>query len=281
MKKLDTLVEDIYQLFDNHNIPELQDTEVKELGERMASHIRDAILEPEKQPKLWASNIGTQCKRKLWYKINRFQDLEPLRPNTKLVFLFGHLLEELVLFLARIAGHKVEREQERIEYEGVSGRIDAVVDDVVCDVKSASSFSFRKFKDGLVASNDPFGYLRQLGFYKSLVDPDGEEAAFIAIDKQHGHITVDQHRQLGDVDYDKEIREVKTALANDTPPPRGYTDIPDGKSGNRRLDTVCSYCEAKFLCWPGLRTFYYSNGPKFLTEVKREPKVSEWEESNV
>jgi hypothetical protein len=41
-----------------------------------------------------------------------------------------------------------------------------------------------------------------------------------------------------------------------------------------KLDTGCSYCPHKFNCWPDLKTYYYSTGPRYLTKVVREPRVS-------
>jgi len=41
------------------------------------------------------------------------------------------------------------------------------------------------------------------------------------------------------------------------------------------LPVGCSYCAFKHECYPELRTFIYSNGPKFLVEVARAPTVME------
>ena len=52
-------------------------------------------------------------------------------------------------------------------------------------------------------------------------------------------------------------------------------------SGNRKLSVECSYCSFKVDCWDdsndgkGLRKFIYSNGPRWFTEIKKEPNVSE------
>ena len=59
------------------------------------------------------------------------------------------------------------------------------------------------------------------------------------------------------------------------PPEKCYEPKPDGKSGNMKLDIGCSYCAYNKACWPDLRAFAYSTGPRFLTEVVNEPKVQE------
>ncbi len=82
-------------------------------------------------------------------------------------------------------------------------------------------------------------------------------------------------------DVKEKIAKLKTCLESDTPPPRCYPDEADGVTGNRKLGVNCSYCSFKNECWSdsnkgeGLRKFIYSNGPRWLTTVKNEPKVSE------
>ena len=279
MASIDTLIDDIHHLFDDANQPNLNDEDVDALGRRIAEQIKRAILQPESQPKLRMSNIGTKCRRKLWYKINEFDKLEKLQPATKIKFLIGNILEELALYLAQAAGHSVERQQETLEYEGVQGHIDAVIDSHIVDVKSASSYSFKKFINGLEPATDLFGYLRQLGLYYTSLVRDGtplKGSAFLAIDKSLGHMTLDKHDSKEyNIEYGQEIAEIKAALDLPNPPDRHFSDIPDGKSGNRKLDTECSYCEAKWLCWPGLEAYYYSGGPRYLTHVARIPKITQ------
>jgi hypothetical protein len=44
-----------------------------------------------------------------------------------------------------------------------------------------------------------------------------------------------------------------------------------------KLGTGCSYCAFKKHCWPGLRGFAYSGGPRYLTNVVKTPDVPEFE----
>jgi hypothetical protein len=53
--------------------------------------------------------------------------------------------------------------------------------------------------------------------------------------------------------------------------------VPDGKSGNIKLGIKCSYCQYKKHCYPEVRKFAYSYGPKFLINVEYEPNVQEVE----
>jgi hypothetical protein len=275
LKTLDTLVKDIYALFTEPH--EFDQANVEEFGKRLATHISNRIADERPSDTLRMSNLGTKCDRKLWYSVNHPELAEPLPPEVRFKFLYGDILEELVLFLAKEAGHSVEGTQDTLEISGVLGHRDAVVDGVVVDVKSASSYAFKKFEGHLTEENDAFGYLDQLGayLYASQNDPvvkDKSIAAFIAVDKTLGHITVDvQPNTYKDYSYLASIK--KAIVSSDSPPVKAYEDEPDGKSGNRKLGTACSYCSFKQTCWPNLQTYFYSTGPRFLTKVVKEPNV--------
>ena len=285
-KTIDTLVEDIYALFKHqHNVGNHSDFGEREysiataFGKRLADTVYRRIYASRSQPTLRLSNIGTQCSRKLWYSIKTPEDAEELSPATRIKFLFGDILEELLLFLAEEAGHVVEGRQDELDVNGVIGHRDAIIDGRLVDVKSASTYSFRKFATNGLRGDDPFGYLDQLNGYlrASLDDPKLKEKdviSFLVIDKTLGKICLDTY-PANDVDYSKKIDNLRDMLSKDTPPERSFEDKPEGKSGNRTLDVHCSYCDFKHKCWPELRTFIYSDGPKFLTKVEREPKVPE------
>jgi len=276
-KTINTLVQDIYALFTEPH--EFDEGNVEQFAHRLATHIKNRISDEKGKPGLRMSNLGTPCDRKLWYSVNTPDDAEKLPPEVRFKFLYGDILEELVLFLATEAGHSVAGAQDTLEIDGVIGHRDAVVDGVLVDVKSASTYSFRKFEDHLTKDKDSFGYLDQLGayLYASQDDPlvtNKNIAAFIAVDKTLGHITVDIQPKTGK-DYDSLVHTKRGIIESKTPPNRAYFDEEDGKSGNRKLGVECSYCPFKTKCWPNLRVFGYSTGPRFLTVVKNEPKVPE------
>lgn len=257
----------------------ITEDQANEFGSQVATMMSNRISEERTHVPLRLSSIGEDCNRRLWYKANKPELAEPLSPATRLKFLFGDLTELLLLFLAKVTGHKVEGEQDVIEINGIKGHRDAIIDGRNVDVKSASTFGFKKFKSNGLREEDPFGYLRQIGSYSygSREDPkvtDKDLVSFLAMDKQHGHICLDTYA-TDDTDYDQLIAEKKAIVASKEPPARGYKDEDEGKSGNRKLGIKCSYCEFKKDCWPSLRTFAYSSGPVFLTHVAREPKVPE------
>jgi hypothetical protein len=271
LSKIKFLIKDIYKLFTEAYTPNPDN--VKTLAKNLTDTIVDRLSNPNQTPRLRPSNIGHPCERQLWYSINTPDDAEEIPPTVKFKFLYGDIIEALVLFLAAEAGHKVEGCQDEVEIAGVKGRRDAVIDGVLVDVKSANSRSFDKFeKHTLAPGNDPFGYLKQLSFYQTASGAD--QAAFLAVDKELGHLALDFH-DGHDEKWPEVIEEKRDLLARESPPDRSFEDIPEGKSGNRRLTVPCTYCPFKKKCWPNLRTYIYSNGPVFLTHVERAPKVTE------
>lgn len=280
MKTIETLVDDIYGLFSSEEPDIFAEVSVNTFVDKLSTKIRDRVAEERGPPTLRLSNVGKPCKRQLYYDINNPEDKEPLPPEARLKFLYGDILEEMLLWLAREAGHTVEGEQDEMDLFGVKGHRDALIDGYTVDVKSASSYSFNKFASGLSPDDDAFGYLGQLDGYLN-AKTEGAQAvsdgrgAFLVIDKTLGKICLDHHAKRVNFDWETYINDIKHILSQPNPPPRPYTAEPFGKSGNEKLNVACSYCPFKRKCWPGVRTFVYSTGPVFLTKVVRQPDVPE------
>lgn len=274
IKTIDTLVDDINELFTKPVDVSKEDAEA--LGQEIAQAVVESLGERKDSPSLRMSNLGTPCKRKLWYSVRAPQLGEPLPAHVKFKFLYGHILESLLLFFAKLSGHRVEGRQDELDIGGVKGHRDAVIDGRTVDVKSATTHSFKKFKEHRLGDDDPFGYLDQINAYRYSAGDEvtDDKVSFLAVDKQLGNICLDTY-DANDTNYDELVEELQEMIAQDEPPKRHYKDIEEGQSGNRKLDVNCAYCPFKKTCWPGLRTFIYSNGPTFLTHVEREPKVPE------
>jgi len=273
------VVENIYRVVsEGYEVTEDQAIEFgKTLGDLIAQRLRDK-KKGGREFTLRMSNIGKGA-RQLWYQ-KRYGDGEEIPPHTLIKFMFGDIIEQLVLFLAALGGHSVSSTQAEVALDGIKGHIDADIDGVTVDVKSASTHAFKKFADGTLAENDPFGYVEQLAGYCTARETDG---AFIAVDKQNGHVTYlpFSKEELDVFDVKSRIAWIKEVVESDVEPERCYPDEPMGESGNRALGVNCSYCPFKHKCWAdsngglGLRTFLYAKGPVYLTNVEVEPKVRE------
>jgi hypothetical protein len=180
-KQIETLIQDIYSLFKDETIVDMSEERLKDFGldlssiiERRLSEIRDDTKNP-----LRMSTVGKPtCQLNFMRKFPSLS--EGLGSQTKLKFLYGDILEEVLLFFVELAGHEVRGRQDELEYEGIKGHRDAVIDGVLIDVKSASSQGFYKFKNHLLAEDDSFGYLPQLSIYhKASKDVDPNRAGFL------------------------------------------------------------------------------------------------------
>ena len=281
MKNIHSLVKDIYDLFEDENNVTPSEKDVDEF----CLDIKNALLRSLKERQTGSrgvrmSNLGKPDKQ-LWYELYKPELKEHLPSHAKIKFLYGHMLEALLILLTKTAGHSVKGTQQTLKLDGVTGHQDAIIDDWVVDIKSASSFGFRKFKENdLTKETDAFGYLHQIAAYSEANEND--KVAFLAIDKQSGALALCVPKKTDVPDARKRIAHLRKVLRyKDKPPARCYEDIPEGASGNRRLAVGCSYCPYKLDCWSdanegkGLRKFIYSKGPKWLTKVVKEPNVSE------
>ena len=283
-KTTDTVVEDVYKLMDTKVVAEGVDVEkvIQDFGENMKSILINNITAHEfDKRKLRMSNIGKKD-RQLWYGYNGYKG-EELQPHVYIKFLYGHLIEEMVLALVKLSGHEVTDEQKKVEVSGIKGSMDCKIDGVLTDVKSASSYGFKKFKDGSLINDDPFGYVDQIKGYAHAEKTT--DVGWLVMDKTTGHLTflkydmADESKwywtKLNFFSIVDRIKKIKALVTQTKPPTRCYGHVPDGKSGNMKLSVGCSYCSFKHECWDSLRTFIYSNGPKYLTYVAREPNVME------
>ena len=183
------------------------------------------------------------------------------------------LLRSVLLLLVREAGYSVTDEQKEVVLNGVKGHIDCKINGYVVDIKSASDYGFRKFKNGF-HNDDDFGYIGQLSGY---VDAEGGDVGFfLAMNKSTGELallevdSIDMINASGRIDHLRFILSDKEAL----PPPCEEPKI-EKSSGNKKLPRICRFCEYKQDCWPNLRGFKYSRGVTYFTEIFKEPRVEE------
>jgi len=282
-KTLDTLIPDIYTMLEQG--ADVEQAHVKEALDEVGSLVREAVEnilregQREGAAHLRLSSIG-KPDRQIWYGVQG-EEGESINGQTKIKFLMGHVLEALLICLTKASGHKVEEAQDTVEVEGVLGHQDCVIDDVLVDIKSASSFAFKKFKDGRLSEDDPFGYFAYIS--ASATKNNRKEAAFFAIDKNSSELCILPIHDMEMIDAPARVRHLKGVVKEGQAPARCYSDAKDGESGNRKLAIGCVFCPYKKKCWAdandgsGLRAFKYSNGVRYLTQVAKTPQVEELE----
>ena len=280
MKTIDTLIPDMKDVL--LGLGGWDAAITKYLSETIGDVAHDRFSKPQ-EPRgyLSMSSLGDSCDRSLWYKVNHPELSEPLGAEALGTFFYGDIIEAFALALAKAAGHRVEGEQTQMDIAGIKGHRDAVIDGVTVDVKSASQFGFKKFKEGNLREDDPFGYISQLGsyVYAGKDDPiveDKTHGAFLAIRKDRFDLALDIYDFSGDLAWKEEEVMAKKALVAGPIPDARIPPIPQSKtSPNTKLQVKCGYCSFRETCWPEARTFIYSSGPVFLVDVKNEPKVPE------
>jgi hypothetical protein len=282
-KPLNTIVPDIYGLLENLSNGEPLPITEEALDATMAS-MKEAILHwATPRPRdtdftVRMSNVGKPS-RQMWFEKRDPNGRGSVDGATQIKFLYGHILEEVVLMLVRMAGHNVTDEQKEVTVNGIVGHMDCKINGQVVDVKSASKFAFNKFMKGTLADDDPFGYLGQLAAYEKAEGTN--EGGFLVINKESGELCMYVPDDLDKPNIDTKINTLLDELKLDTPPDLCYTPTPDGKKGNMQLPKGCTWCKYKHECHKdandgaGLRTFKYSTGYKYLTHVEAEPKVDE------
>ena len=286
MKTLDTLVSDIYKkigVLSKGKQIKITNKELDEFGNDMKDALKHWASPPKRDNSLTKglrmSNIG-KPDRQLWYDLNSPKRKETeLEPSVYIKFLYGPLLEVLMLFFVRLSGHTVTSEQKEVKVSGISGHMDCVIDGEVVDVKTASGYSFKKFKDGSLAEDDSFGYLAQLAGYEEAEQTSN--GGFLVLNKETGQITLFRPEELDKPNIKERIKTIKQVVKKKKPPEFCFDPVPEGKAGNLKLARKCFYCPHKFECHKGandgkgLRAFQYSKGITYLTNVVKEPKVEE------
>lgn len=278
MKSIYSLVPDIQKLVTRKDGWFDEDLS-RRLGLDIGTRLRMSFGERSQKPTLRLSGMGPRCPRALWYSIHHPELAEPLPPWAEVKFAFGHILEALAVELARAAGHDVKGEQDELVLDGIKGHRDAVIDGCIVDFKSCSQRAFDKLKTRAIKQDDSFGYLDQLDGYlvASADDPlvtVKDKAYLFGIDKTLGHMVLYEH-EIRTLHIRRRVASYKKIVDLDVPPRCTCGTIPDGASGNIKLDVRASYDPFKYCCFPTLRTFLYAKGPVYLSTVVRVPDVPE------
>lgn len=293
VKTIDTLLEDVASILEHSH--EASEENLDKLADTIRRVVKDKLQREGNGPfYLRFSNLGYPD-RYLWYSSKR--DSGPSSTNrdnpkqarsidyaTALKFLIGDIYEAVILFLIKESGHSVTDEQKKVTLDGIEGSMDAKIDGVPVDIKSASSFSFRsKFTNGNLANDDHYGYITQLSGYAQADESYDESkgVAFLGANKETGELALFHLDGLELTDVKQRIKQAKELVQGDRPTNKCYREVDDGKSGNRTLAKPCTWCPFRFDCWAdsndgqGLRAFKYANGIKYLTHVEKLPNVDE------
>lgn len=227
------------------------------------SAVRRQLVREEKAFRVSPHNVG-QCPRKLSYLAHGYAR-KPLNARTRMTFLYGDLVELLLVTFAKAAGCPITTGDREVQTEVGRGYIDADYEGgLPVEVKSMSDIGFRKFeKDGI---DDMWGYLSQLQCYMRAKGAD--RGIVVGVRKSTGHM----HEEIVSRADEKYLPIVKAAQEAVATHPdmlcRPVWAMDSLKLLTRKkqyeiTDPRCRYCDCIDSCWPGVQTEFLSKGPVF------------------
>lgn len=306
---LQYLVDDIHALL--NKLEDGEDVTIKEeLYEEFGKTCIEA-LKRQMQPRKNAlkgtvrmSNIG-RPDRILYYEVNHPELKGELQPSDKVRFMYGDMVESLMLFLMEASGNEICDKQRRVQLSvgtdeervSIKGSCDGSSRGTVFDIKSASSYAFNtKFAKGGLEQDDPFGYRLQLAGYRTAIQDESVpnnstvrgkdvDPSFFVVDKSTGQMKISEPSLPTNYEVKERLEHVMLMLEEPNEPQRCHAPIPKGTKGNMVLPKACGWCDFKFHCHrdanngAGLRAFEYKTykglEPTYFTEVVDTPRVTE------
>lgn len=174
MKDVKDIPKDVYSLFQGGGaLQSLSQEHLDNMFSNLTDLLQRALVETEEEenPVIRFSKLGLGDRR-IWFDHNKPKEgVEDFSGQQRLSFLFGNIIEELLLYLVKEAGYEVSDEQLELNCEGITGHIDAVIEGRVADAKSISPFVSSKFSSvENLAKDDAFGYISQLFSYSDFME---------------------------------------------------------------------------------------------------------------
>jgi len=216
------------------------------------------------------SQIG-KCLRQQYFMAKKYP-AEKLQPRAKMTFLFGDIVEAIVVALIKSSGINLHSEQKEVCLDEIKGHIDGIITinnkDYLFECKSMSDGNFKKLE--AVGLSDDFGYLSQTNSYMHCLNID--KCLLIAVNKNTGHIAEVEINKSEEIvsRIKNDINILKKSLKNNKLPPRKYEPVLEkskgGHTGRMILPIPCSYCAYKNFCWENLQQDFNNNKPIWIVK---------------
>ena len=146
----------------------------------MAQEIQEAFIghfvEPKERLGIGMSELGKPAVllalKKLGYPLENGMSVA-----RKMTMLWGSVAESTIIALMRQQGMFVSHEQTIIDFKGIPGHLDCVVDDMVVEIKTMSDGYWNQFTKH---PNDDRGYITQLALYMAC---SGKAGVWLCLNK--------------------------------------------------------------------------------------------------
>mgnify|MGYP006426939017 CR=1 FL=1 len=284
--EIHSLIPDILNLFDTG--VDVSDSKAHQLGEAVAETVKKKMkfagMPFNSEGKLYLSQIGKDDH--LLYFNYKGWPQEEMGSDIKLRLMYGDIIEELLLWLAEMAGHEVTEKQWLVTVDDVRGRKDCRIDGVNIDVKSMSRYTFAQAEKGTFFDTAMgMAYIHQLSSYlygeqmaeSDSREPDENVGGFFAFDKDTGkmHLDLFNKEDLPNP-YDR-VKHLKSLFKKDTPPPPPKEGYIVEENGNIKIPDAYMFNPFKWEIWGDeLRCFVRSNGRlEYYIHVEKTPRMDE------
>ena len=280
------------------NIP---DELIEEFGDSCKALLVKLFNEArEKDFRLRMSNIGKDLRQ---LHLDKLYGEAEVSPQAKLNFIFGDIIEALIMTLLKTAGVEFIGESGEaklnISGEELKGEYDAIYkdqitgDNYLIDIKSASPYSFdNKFKDyETLKDGDSFGYRLQ-GFGYDAAQKDTQSTCFkgwFVVNKVNGEFKfVEVPEDIYPVEWNEAIRDIAEVVEHfrddkPLPPCPGVKkELWRGKETGEVIladgpKEPCRWCKRKDKCHPegelrkspGVKWYTYLDKDKEITYVDK------------
>lgn len=226
------------------------------------------IREEREVTKPYFSSIG-RCLRQQAYKILGFiENGKEMDSRSKNVFFQGDMVEIAIIQVARLAGCNITacgKDQESVEWEGMRGRPDGILDGThLVEAKSMTSYGFSEFQRGILDE----GYRYQCNAGMAALGLSA--CVVVALNKDSGVL----HEMVISKD-DKIVADIKEridTLAKATKEDLPYRPYqPDAKGF---YPWQCRYCAFYKTCLPNTELVLVKNAYKLKQkELENAPTV--------
>jgi len=217
---------------------------------------------------------------------------ESMQYNTLFRFMFGDMVESLLMLVMREAGVDIVDSQRQVELElggqTIKGTLDVIIRDElgvekVWDIKSASDWAYKNKFTGFggydsIKDDDPFGYVMQGYLYSAATSmPFG---GWIVVNKSSGEVAVVEAPEWQDDDREAYLADAVDRVKFLTNPSvKPFKPFPDEyetyrrkgetlRTENKVLSKECNLCGYRNHCWP--KAILH---PKVTSQAKNPPMV--------
>ena len=247
---------------DIHKIPEDQvEKYIQEATKEFDSYIRKQLFRTKEDFRIRSSNVGRpSCQLQAEAA---GVEKNPMPYNHIMRMMLGDLSEVLLNLMLKLSGTNITGAKTKVKWKlaadlpEVEGENDIEIDGKVYDIKSASPWAYEhKWLKGCssIAEEDNFGYIGQLLSYS--VSQGKPPGGWVVLNKSSGEVTVVEFNMTKEEvkEFIKKCRTNTRIITENQPFTKCFEDFEETfhgkKTGNRRLSTICGFCQFIRHCWP-------------------------------